>query len=87
MRGTTAGIGAVHVVIAVHARETFCDDLLSINVVTFLLCTLSTCFALRVRLHNRPHCLARFTDCTFIVSMALLTVACFAITYSLGGGK
>ena len=79
------GIGVLHVASTVHARETFADDLLSIDAVTFLMAALSSYFALRVQSQSRLHWLERIADGTFIISMVLLTVACFVITYSLEG--
>lgn len=77
------GIGVLHVAMTVHARQTLADDLLSVDAVTFLLAALSSYFALRVRSRTRLHWMERIADGTFIVSMVLLTVACFVITYSL----
>lgn len=79
------GIGVLHVASTMHGHQTLADDLLSIDAVTFLLATLSSYFALRVQSHARLHWLERIADGTFIASMVLLTVACFVITYSLGG--
>ncbi|VWX47208.1 hypothetical protein [Novosphingobium sp. 9U] len=79
------GIGVLRVASTMHARQTFADDLLSVDAVTFLLATLSSYFALRVQSHARLHWLERIADGTFILSMVLLTIACFVITYSLGG--
>ena len=78
------GIGVLRVAFSMHERQTLADDLLSIDAVTFLLATLSSYFALRVQSHARLHWLERIADGTFIVSMVLLTIACFVITYSLG---
>ncbi len=42
------GIGVLQVAFSMHGRQSFADDLLSIDAVTFLLATLSSYFALRV---------------------------------------
>lgn len=77
------GIGVLRVGNSVHGDSTWADDLLSINAVTFLLATLSSYFALRVHSIRRLHWLEHIADATFILSMVLLTIACFVITYSL----
>lgn len=79
------GIGVLRVASAMHGRQTIADDLLSIDALTFLLATLSSYFALRVQSHARLHWLERTADAAFILAMVLLTIACFVITYSLGG--
>lgn len=79
------GIGVLRVAFLVHGRQTIADDLLSIDALMFLLATLSSYFALRVQSHQRLHWLERIADGTFIIAMVLLTIACFVITYSLGG--
>jgi hypothetical protein len=78
------GIGLLRVAFVMHGRQTFADDLLSIDALTFLLATLSSYFALRVQSQSRLHWLERTADATFILAMLVLTIACFVITYSLG---
>lgn len=78
------GIGLLRVAFVMHGRQTFADDLLSIDALTFLLATLSSYFALRVQSRTRLHWLERIADASFILAMLLLTIACFVITYSLG---
>lgn len=78
------GIGLLRVAFAMHGRQTFADDLLSIDALLFLLATLSSYFALRFQSNLRLHWLERIADATFIIAMLLLTIACFVITYSLG---
>ncbi|KQM91498.1 hypothetical protein ASE70_15585 [Sphingomonas sp. Leaf22] len=77
------GIGLLHVTITLRARQTFADDLLSIDALMFLIATLSAYFALRVQGVRRLHWLERIADTAFIIAMLLLTAACFFITYSL----
>ena len=79
------GIGLLRVAFVMQRRQTFADDLLSIDALTFLMATLSSYFALRVQSHVRLHWLERIADASFILAMLLLTIACFVITYSLGG--
>lgn len=79
------GIGLLRVVVSVRGHETIADDLLSIDALLFLLATLCSYFALRVQSSTRLHGLERVADTAFILAMSLLTVACFVITYSLGG--
>lgn len=78
------GIGLLRVAFVMHGRQTFADDLLSIDALTFLLATLSSYFALRVQSRTRLHWLERTADASFILAMLILTIACFVITYSLG---
>lgn len=79
------GIGLLHVSMAMRARATLADDLLSADSMLFLMATLASYFALRVRSHIRLHRLERFADATFITAMSLLTAACFVITYAVNG--
>jgi hypothetical protein len=79
------GIGLLRVAFAMHGRQTLADDLLSIDALAFLLATLSSYFALRVQSQARLHWLERVADVAFIIAMLMLTIACFVITYSLGG--
>lgn len=78
------GISLLHVAFVMHGRESFADDLLAIDALTFLLATLSSYFALRAQSRQRLHWLERTADASFILAMMLLTVACFVITYTLG---
>lgn len=79
------GIGLLRVAVMVRGHETIADDLLSVDALLFLLATLCSYFALRVQANTRLHGLERIADAAFILAMSLLTVACFVITYSLGG--
>lgn len=79
------GIGLLRVAIVVRGGETIADDLLSADALAFLLATLSSYFALRVQSMTRLHWLERIADAAFIAAMLMLTIACFVITYSLGG--
>lgn len=79
------GIGLLHVAMMVRGGETIADDLLSIDALAFLAATLSSYFALRVQSFTRLHWLERIADGAFIGAMLMLTMACFVITYSLGG--
>lgn len=79
------GIGLLHVAASVRHDATIADDLLAIDALLFLLATLTSYFALRVQSSTRLHGLERVADAAFILAMSLLTVACFVITYSLGG--
>jgi hypothetical protein len=79
------GIGLLRVAIVVRGGETIADDLLSADALAFLLATLCSYFALRVQSVTRLHWLERVADGAFIAAMLMLTMACFVITYSLGG--
>lgn len=79
------GIGLLRVAMVVRGGETVADDLLSIDALAFLLAALCSYFALRVQSVARLHWLERIADAAFIAAMLMLTMACFVITYSLGG--
>lgn len=79
------GIGLLRVAMVVRGGETIADDLLSADALAFLLATLTSYFALRVQSASRLHWLERIADGSFITAMLMLTMACFVITYSLGG--
>lgn len=78
------GIGLLRVAASVRGDTTIADDLLSVDALLFLLATLTSYFALRVQSSVRLRGLEQVADKAFILAMALLTVACFVITYSLG---
>ncbi len=76
-------IGIIQVVVRTRHIDTLADDLLAVDAVLFLSAMLSSYFALRIQSSVRLHGLERIADVCFTVAMALLTLACFVITYGM----
>lgn len=76
-------IGLLRIISTVDGVNSWADDLLSLDAVTFLVATLSSYTALRTRSARRLHRLERVADASFLASMVLLTASCLVLTYFL----
>jgi len=75
-------VGILRIIVSARSVKTFADDLLSLDALLFLgSCSLAYA-AMRTRGRHRMHVVERMADIVFIVALAIMALACAAITYA-----
>jgi hypothetical protein len=76
-------IGLIRVVITLGKADTVADDLLAADAFLFLVSSLLSYSALRMRSKGRMHQRERIADGVFILAMVLMVIICGFITYAI----
>jgi hypothetical protein len=76
-------IGLIRVVITLGKADTVADDLLAADAFLFLVSSLLSYSALRMRSKGRIHQRERIADGVFILAMVLMVIICGFITYAI----
>jgi len=76
-------IGLIRVVITLGKADTVADDLLAADAFLFLVSSLLSYSALRMRSKGRMHQRERIADGVFILARVLMVIICGFITYAI----